>query len=56
MSIYFLDNGFTPLATLLISLFVHLWNPLGTFSVIAGVSLALVLLQLLSFRQVRQLE
>jgi MFS family permease len=56
MSIYFLDNGFTPLATLLISLFVHVWNPSGAFTVIAAVSLSLALLQLLTFRQARRLE
>ncbi len=56
MSIYFLDNGFTPLTTLLISLFVHLWNPSGAFTVVAGVSLALAIVQLVSFRSVRQME
>jgi MFS family permease len=56
MSIYFLDNGFTPLATLAISLFVHLWSPSGAFSLIAGVSLILAILQLISFRPVRRLE
>ena len=56
MSIYFLDNGFTPLATLLISLFVHIWSPAGAFSVIAGVALAIAVVQLISFRSVRQLE
>jgi MFS family permease len=56
MSIYFLDNGFTPLATLLISLLVHVWNPSGAFTVIAAVSLSLALLQLLTFRIARRLE
>lgn len=56
MSIYFLDNGFTPLATLAISLFVHLWSPSGAFGVIAGVALLLAVLQLISFRPVRELE
>ncbi len=56
MSIYFLDNGFSPLTTLLISLFVHFWNPSGAFSVIAGVSLVLAIIQLIFFRSVRQLE
>ena len=55
-SIYFLDNGLTPLATLLISMFVHFWNPSGAFTVIAGVSLFLALAQLATFRQVRQLD
>ena len=56
MSIYFLDNGFTPLATLLISLFVHIWSPAGAFSVIGGVALAIAVVQLIVFRSVRQLE
>ena len=55
-SIYFLDNGLTPLATLLISMFVHFWTPSGAFTVIAGVSLFLALLQLLIFKQVRRLD
>ncbi len=56
MSIYFLDNGFTPLATLLISVFVHFWNPQGVFTVIGAAAVVLTLLQLIFFRQVRQLE
>ena len=52
-SIYFLDNGLTPLATLLISALVHFWNPSGAFTVIAGVSFVLGLLQLWKFRTVR---
>jgi hypothetical protein len=46
----------TPLATLLISLFVHLWNPSGAFTVIAAVSLGLAVLQALTFRRARQLD
>ena len=56
MSIYFLDNGFTPLATLLISVLVHFWTPTGAFTVIGAVCVALAVLQLVFFRQVRQLE
>ena len=56
MSIYLLDNGFTPLSTLLISLFVHFWNPAGAFTVIATVSLCLALLQFFAFRSARQLD
>jgi MFS family permease len=56
VSIYQLDHGLTPLATLLISLFVHLWNPSGAFTVIAAVSLGLAVLQALTFRRARQLD
>ena len=56
MSIYFLDNGFTPLATFLISLLVHLWNPSGAFTVVAGVSVILAVTQFITFKQARELE
>ena len=56
MSIYFLDNGFTPLATLLISIFVHFWTPTGAFTVIGAAVVVLAVLQLVFFRRVRQLE
>lgn len=56
MSIYMLDHGFTPLATLLIGLIVHLWNPSGAFTVIGAVSLGLSVVMALAFRQVRRLE
>ena len=56
MSIYMLDNGLTPLATMAISFLIHIWSPAGAYTVIASVSLALALLQLAFFRRVRQLE
>ena len=56
MSIYMLDNGLTPLATMLISFFIHVWSPAGAYTVIASISLALALLQLVFFRRVWQLE
>ena len=56
MSIYMLDHGLTPLATLLIGLFIHLWNPSGAFTVIAAVSLGIAILQALTFRSVRELN
>lgn len=43
MSIYMLDNGLTPLATMFISLFVHIWSPAGAYTALASVSLALAL-------------
>lgn len=56
MSIYLLDHGLIPLATLLISLLIHVWNPADAFTVIAGVALFLAILQALTFRRARQLE
>ena len=56
MSIYMLDNGLTPLATMVISFFIHIWSPAGAYTVIALVSLALALLQLAFFRRVWRLE
>ena len=56
MSIYMLDHGITPLATLLIGLFIHLWNPSGAFTVIAAVALVVALLQTFAFRSTRELE
>jgi hypothetical protein len=56
MSIYMLDHGLTPLAVLLISLLVHLWNPQAAFTVIGGLSLFLAVLQALAFKRARQLE
>ncbi len=56
MSIYMLDHGFTPLATLLISLLVHFWSPSGAFTVAGGAALALSILFALTFHQVRRLD
>ena len=56
MSIYMLDHGMTPLATLLIGLFIELWNPSGAFTIIAAVSLFLAILQAITFGATRQLE
>ena len=56
MSIYMLDNGLTPLATMAISYFIHIWNPAGAYTVLALVSLALALLQLAFFNRIRQLD
>ena len=56
MSIYMLDNGLTPLATMAISYLIHIWSPSGAYTMIAAISLALALLQLVLFRRVRLLE
>ena len=55
MSIYMLDHGLTPLSTLLISLFIHLWQPSHAFTVIGFIALAVALLQTLTFRSARAL-
>ena len=55
MSIYMLDHGLTPLSTLLISLFIHLWNPSDAFTVIGIIALAVTILQTLTFRSARAL-
>jgi len=56
MSIYMLDNGLTPLATMAISFFIHVWSPAGAYTTLASVSLVLALLQLAFFKRARQLE
>jgi hypothetical protein len=55
MSIYMLDNGLTPLATMAISFLIHVWSPAGAYTALALVSLALALLQLAFFRRIRVL-
>lgn len=55
MSIYMLDHGLTPLSTLLISLFIHLWQPSHAFTVIGFIALGVALLQTLTFRSARAL-
>ena len=55
MSLYMLDSGFVPLATLVISLFVHYWNPQDAFTVVGIVALGLALLQFVGFSVVRRL-
>ena len=56
MSIYMLDNGLTPLATMGISFLIHVWSPAGAYTTLASISLVLALLQLAFFRRVRRLE
>ena len=56
ISIYMLDQGFVPLATLLISLLIHIWNPGDAFTAIASVCLVFAVLQAVAFREVRRLE
>jgi MFS family permease len=56
MSIYMLDHGITPMSTLLIGLFIDLWDPSWAFTVIASVALSLATVQAILFRSTRQLE
>ena len=55
MSIYMLDSGFVPLATLVISLMVHVWNPKDAFTALGILALALALIQFAAFKLVRRL-
>ena len=55
MGIYQLDNGFVPLATLITSWLIYIWNPKDVYTVIAIVSIGLVALQSVVFRQARRL-
>ena len=55
MSIYMLDNGLTPLATMGISFLIHIWSPAGAYTTIASISLVLALLQMAFFKRARQL-
>ena len=55
MSIYMLDNGLTPLATMDISFLTHIWSPAGANTTLASASPVLALFQLVSFRWIRQL-
>lgn len=55
MSIYMLDSGFVPLATLAISLLIHFWNPQDAFTAVGILALALALVQFATFKLVRRL-
>ena len=56
MSIYMLDHGITPLATLLIGLCIELWNPSLIFTILSAAALVLAVVQSVFFRSTRQLE
>ena len=56
MSIYMLDHGITPLATLLIGLCIDLWGPAMVFTVMAAAALCVTVTQAIFFRSTRQLE
>ena len=56
MSIYMLDNGIMPVATLLLGLLIHLWSPAAAFAIFGVLALAATVLMALGFHQVRRLE
>ena len=56
MSIYMLDHGITPLATLVIGLCIDLWDPSWIFTIIASASLFIAIVQAVLFRSTRELE
>lgn len=56
MSIYMLDHGITPMATLLIGLFIDLWDPTWVFTIISAFALLFSIVQAIFFRSTRQLE
>ena len=56
MSIYMLDNGIMPVATLLLGLLIHIWSPSAAFTLFGSLALVATLLMALRFKQVRQLD
>ena len=56
MSIYMLDHGITPLATLFIGLLLDLWDPSWIFTIIASAALFIAIVQAVLFRSTRELE
>ena len=56
MSIYMLDHGITPVATLLIGLFIDLWGASWVFTVMSAAALFVTVLQAVFFRSTRQLD
>jgi len=56
MSIYMLDNGIMPVATLILGLLIHVWSPAAAFAIFGGLALAATVLMAFGFHQVRRLE
>ena len=56
MSIYMLDNGIMPVATLILGLLIHVWSPAAAFAIFGGLALAATVLTAFGFHQVRRLE
>jgi len=56
MSIYMLDNGIMPVATLLLGLLIHVWSPAAAFAIFGVLALGATVLMALGFHQVRRLE
>jgi MFS family permease len=55
-SLYQLEHGLAPLATLIISLMVHLWDPADAVTTVGVVALCGAVLMALTFRAARRLE
>jgi MFS family permease len=56
MSIYMLDNGIMPVATLVLGLLIHIWSPSAAFTLFGALALGATLLMAFGFKQVRQLD
>ena len=56
MSIYMLDNGIMPVATLVLGLLIHNWSPSAAFTLFGSLALAATLIMALGFKQVRRLD
>ena len=56
MSIYMLDNGIMPVATLLLGLLIHIWSPSAAFAIFGALALGATGLMALGFHQVRRLD
>ena len=56
MSIYMLDNGIMPVATLLLGLLIHVWSPTAAFTLFGSLALGATLMMALGFKQVRRLD
>ena len=56
MSIYMLDNGIMPVATLLLGLLIHVWTPAPAFALFGALALVATGSMALGFHQVRRLE
>ena len=56
MSIYMLDNGIMPVATLVLGLLIHIWSPSAAFTLFGSLALGATLIMALGFKQVRRLD
>ena len=56
MSIYMLDNGIMPVATLLLGLLIYVWSPTAAFTLFGSLALGATLMMALGFKQVLRLD